>query len=141
MAIVNQIMRTPLFRQAGWQIALVALLAAGCAQSRFQNDPRAAGVGPYYLEVIADHPRDRDTQYYYPEFRVDGMTNQAEPYLGAPNPELADTQRLLTVIPPMPPSVQAIEGKGWPELEREGMPVFLPPQKPAWNGWGWSWTW
>ena len=140
MAIVHQTMRTPLFGQAGWPIALVAVLAAGCAPSRFQNDPRAAGVGPYYLEVM-DHPRDRATQYYYPEFRVAGMTNQPEPSLGAPNPELAKVQRLLTVIPPTPPSVQAIQGQGWPELERQGMPVFLPPQRPAWNGWGSSWTW
>jgi hypothetical protein len=29
----------------------------------------------------------------------------------------------------MPPSVQAIEGKGWPELERKGLPLFLPKQQ------------
>jgi hypothetical protein len=141
VASINKAMSTPRIRQAGWQITLIALLAAGCAQSRFQHDPRAAGIGPDYLDYIQQYPRDRDTQYYYPEFAVDGMTNRAELYSGAPTPEAAHIQPLLTVLPPVPRSVQAIEGKGWPELEREGMPMFLPPQNPSWGGWGWSWTW
>ena len=115
--------------KAGWPITLVAVLAAGCAQSRFQNDPRAALVGPDYLDYIQEYPRDRDTQYYYPAFRVDGLTNRAESFADTQNAGPADIQRLLTIIPPMPPSVQEIEGKGWPELEREGIPVFLPKQE------------
>jgi hypothetical protein len=115
--------------KAGWQIVLAVLLASGCAPSRFQNDPRAAGVGPDYLDDIEQYPRDRATQYYYPGFTLQGLTNWADPSPATPPPGLADIQRLLIILPPMPPSVQAIEGKGWPELEREGMPAFLPQQR------------
>lgn len=110
--------------KAGWPLVLVTVLAAGCAQSRFQNDPRAAVVGPDYLDYIEEYPRDRDTQYYYPGFTVDGLPNRGDPFAETQNAGPAGIQRLLITIPPMPPSVQNLEGKGWPELEREGIPVF-----------------
>lgn len=112
----------------GLPVALAALLVAGCAQSRFTNDPRAALVGPDYLDYIEQYPRDRDTQYYYPDFTVAGLEGWHSPEEGLTNAAPADIQALLTTLPPVPPSVQSIEGKGWPELERKGMPCFLPQE-------------
>ncbi len=115
--------------KTGLQIALVALLAGGCVHSsRFRNDPRAAVVGPDYLAYIAEYPMDRATQYYYPAFTIAGLTNWADPLAGMQGTVPAEIRRLLTTVPPMSPSVQAIEGKGWPELERKGMPLFLTKQ-------------
>jgi hypothetical protein len=116
--------------KAGLQVLLVVVLTAGCAQqSRFHNDPRAAVLGPDYLDYIDKHPRDRDTQYCYPAFTVRGLTNWVDPLVGMQSVASPDVQRLETIIPPMLPEVQAIEGKGWPELERKGLPVFLPKQQ------------
>ena len=116
--------------KAGLQIALIALVAGGCAQPTwFQNDPRAAVVGPDYLDYIQQHPRDRATQYYYPAFTIAGLTNWTNPLADMPSTAPTKVQQLLTVIPTMSPSVLAIEGKGWPELERKGMPLFLPKQQ------------
>ncbi len=118
--------------KAGWQIALVAVLTAGCAQNKIVNDPRAAVIGPEYLKDIAEYPRDRDTQYYYPDFTVTGLTNWVDPSPVAQNYGPGDIQSLLITIPPVPPTVRKIEGKGWPELEREGIPLFLPKQEQSW---------
>ena len=108
-------------------MAVIATLAVGCAHpSRFQNDPRAAVVGPDYLDYIQKYPRDRDTQYYYPAFGVYGTTNRGDLLAALPSAVPADIQALQTIIPPMSPSVQAIEGAGWPTLEQKGMPLFLP---------------
>ncbi len=110
-------------------MALVAVLVAGCAESRFKNDPRAALVGPDYLDYIAQYPRDRDTQFYYPHFVVAGAQNLEEPSFGPSDPSLASLQALLITLPEVPPAVQKIEGKGWPELERKGMPFSAPGEK------------
>lgn len=113
-------------------IAMLAMLLAGCCcqhQSKFKNDPRAAVVGPAYLDYIQEYPRDRDTQYYYPSFKVTGITIPEEWFAGTQNTEHADIQGLLTEIPPIPPSVQKIEGKGWPELESTGIPLFTSGKK------------
>lgn len=108
-------------------MAAIATLAVGCAHpSRYQNDPRAAVVGPDYLDYIEKYPRDRDTQYYYPAFGIYGSTNRGDLLTALPSTASADTQRLETIIPPMSPSVQAVEGAGWKELEQKGMPLFLP---------------
>ena len=116
--------------KAGLQVVVAVILTAGCAQpSRFQNDPRAAVVGPGYLDCIEKYPRDRHTQYYYPAFMVHGLTNWVDPFVGLQSAVSPDIQKLETSIPLMPPSVQAIEGKGWPELERKGLPMFLPKQQ------------
>ncbi len=112
--------------KAGWTILLISGLAAGCAHpSRYQHDSRAAVVGPDYLDYVDQYPRDRDTQYYYPVFKVGGDRERGELF---PEPENAapfEIKRLLIAVPPAPPAVQAIEGKGWPELEREGIPFFF----------------
>ena len=116
--------------KADMLVALVVILTAGCTQpSRHLNDPRAAVVGPVYLDYIDQYPRDRDTQYYYPAFTLHGLTNWADPLAGRPSAASPDVQRLETTIPPMLAEVQAIEGKGWPELERKGLPVFLPTEQ------------
>ncbi len=116
--------------KAGLQIAFVALLAGGCVHStRFQNDPRAAVVGPKYLDYMQQYPMDRVTQYYYPTFGVSGAPHRGDLFAGIPDTVPPEVQRLETVIPLLPPSVQAIEGKGWPELERKGLPLFLSRQE------------
>ena len=86
-------------------------------------------VGPVYLDYIDQYPRDRDTQYYYPSFTLNSLTNWPDPLEGSQSVVSLDVQKLETTIPPMSPSVQAIEGKGWPELERKGIPMFLPKQQ------------
>jgi len=108
-------------------MALIVTLAAGCAQpSRFQNDPRAAVVGPDYLDYIEQYPRDRDTQRDYPAFGISGSPSRKDQFAGLPSTLPTNIQQLQTDIPPMPPSVQAIEGTGWQQLEQKGMPLFLP---------------
>jgi hypothetical protein len=112
-------------------VAIAALLTAGCAQpSRFQSDPRAAAVGPDYLDYLQKYPMDEATQYYYPSFKVSSAPERRHLYADLQEAVPADIQRLQTVIPPLPPLVKATEGKGWPELERNGgMPLFLPKQE------------
>jgi hypothetical protein len=103
-------------------IVVLALIGAGCTSpSKFANDPRAAIVGPHYLDYIEQNPRDRGTQYYYPLFAVHGFTNEVDYTL--PNPSLkAEFQPLLTVIPEPTEEVKQITGKGWPKLEHSGIP-------------------
>ncbi len=112
--------------KAKFSIVAMALLLAGCAQpSRFQHDPRAAVVGPAYLDYIQEYPRDRATQYYYPSFGISGFAGQKDLLAGMPSATPADIRKLETVIPPMTPEARQTEGKGWPELEHKGIPVFL----------------
>jgi hypothetical protein len=101
---------------------VLGLGLAGCASSKYASNPGAAVVGPGYLEAMAAHPRDRDTQYYYPHFEVRGY----EPSAGAAAPlpkasisaEVAD---LLINIPEPSREVTEITGKGYPCLERTGI--------------------
>src|SRR5438046_663123 len=45
-------------------ILSLALVGSGCTtSSKYVNDPRAAAVGPAYLDYIDEYPRDRDTQF------------------------------------------------------------------------------
>jgi len=102
-------------------IALV-FVAAGCTtSSKYVNDPRAAAVGPDYLDYIDKHPRDRATQYYYPSFGVGGYTNEVD-YGASTSAEAAQFKPFLTQIPPVSEEVKEITGKGWPELEHIGKP-------------------
>jgi hypothetical protein len=106
----------------GMQMALVAVLLAGCsAPSRFKNDPRAAVVGPDYLDYIVQYPMDRDTQYYYPDFRLAGVTSKVGSSMQSPGFP-ANVDALLTQTPKPTPAVMESEGKGWPELEHDGIP-------------------
>ena len=109
-------------------IVPLALIFAGCsAPSRFAHDPRAAVVGPDYLETIAEYPRDRDTQYYYPVFSTSGAAQTTEPS-ASPAPSAADSSldALLVNIPQPTPDGKAVTGKGWRELEQVGIPFSLP---------------
>ena len=104
-------------------IIAVALLGSGCASpSKFVNDPRARVVGPDYLDAIAQHPRDRDTQFYYPLFTVGGITNGADSYDSPSKASESEFKALLTEIPQPTEAVKKITGKGWPQLERVGIP-------------------
>lgn len=103
-------------------IVVLALVAAGCSTgSKYVNDPRAAVVGPAYLDYIDQHPRDRDTQFYYPLFGVSGFTNDVD-YTPSTSPETAEFKPLLTQIPPVSEEIRELTGKGWPKLEHIGKP-------------------
>ncbi len=108
--------------KTGLQIAFVASLVAGCAApSHFKNDPRAAVVGPNYLDYIEHYPRDRDTQYYYPHLAAtEAKTAEASSAEG-PGSVPANIHALMTRTAKESPSVQKIEGEGWPELQRKGI--------------------
>jgi hypothetical protein len=109
--------------KTGLQIAFVALLVAGCAApSRFKNDPRAAVVGPDYLDYIEQHPMDRVTQYYYPQLAVAGAKTEEALSAEGPGSVPANIHALMTRTAKESPSVQKIEGNGWAELERKGIP-------------------
>jgi hypothetical protein len=103
-------------------ILALGLAASGCAtSSKYVNDPRAAVVGPDYLDYIDQHPRDKDTQFYYPLFDVRGFTNEVE-YSAPMSAADSEFKPLLTQIPQPSEEVKKITGKGWPRLERIGLP-------------------
>jgi hypothetical protein len=103
-------------------IIALALVACGCAApSKFANDPRAAVVGPAYLDYIQQHPRDRDTQFYYPLFAVGGSTNVVD-YRTPQTASEAEFKALVTEISEPTEAVKEMTGKGWPQLEHEGIP-------------------
>ena len=112
--------------KTGLQIAFVALLVAGCAgPSRFKNDPRAAVVGPDYLDYIERYPKDGDTQYYYPRLaatEANSASSAEAPSVDGPGSVPANIHALMTQTAKESPSVQRIEGKGWAELQRKGIP-------------------
>ena len=85
-------------------------------------------VGPAYLDYIQQYPRDRGTEYYRPGFSIAGKPHPIDLLAGVPTSVPPEIEALQTFLPPMAPSVQASEGKGWPQLEQKGMPLFLPTQ-------------
>lgn len=103
----------------------LGLLAAGCsAPSKFAHDPRAAVVGPDYLDYIYQYPRDRDTQYYYPVLTVGNLTNWVDPSSDlAKSASASAISSLIIDVPEPPEAVKQITGKGWPRLEKEGIPI------------------
>jgi hypothetical protein len=109
--------------KTGFQIAWIAILLVGCsAPSKYKNDPRAAVVGPDFLDDIELYPMDHDTQYFYPHF---GLT-QAKP-LETSSVQGSSTfppnlSALMIERPKPAPAVSEIEGKGWPQLEHDGIP-------------------
>lgn len=104
-------------------IIALALVAAGCAPaSRFAHDPRAAVVGPEYLDDIVEFPRDRITQYYYPVFTVDGLTNGPTAYSSESHAQFGQgVDALLIDLPEPSEAAKEATGKGWPELQRKGI--------------------
>jgi hypothetical protein len=104
----------------------LALCLTGCA-SRYSSDPRAAVVGPAYLDFIAEYPRDRDTQYYYPGFSIRDF--QLPTALSIPMPSVASPRVavLLAGVPEPSQKVKDITGKGYPRLERTGLLLFTGP--------------
>ena len=103
-------------------ILVLALVAVGCTTpSKYANDPRAAVVGPAYLDYIDEYPRDKATQYYYPLFNVPGSNDEAD-YNNPISPEMAEFKPLLIKIPQPTEEVREITGKGWAELEHIGKP-------------------
>lgn len=101
------------------------VLASGCTHSpsRFAHDPRAAVVGPDYLDAIADYPRDQSTQFYYPVLTARGLENWTDPYADAPKGSFGNgVDALLIDVPQPSDEVRQITGKGWPRLEQYGIP-------------------
>jgi len=109
---------------------LSALVLTGCSHaSRFASDPRAALVGPAYLDYIVENPRDLDTQFYYPAFTTRADENgsaQPQGVIGAAIP--ATITALMIDIPQPSQNVHDSAGKGYPELERDGIPLFTAPK-------------
>ena len=107
-------------------LVLVVMSLAGCAtQSKFASDPRAAVVGPAYLDYIAEYPSDRDTQYYYPSFTVAGVGKWVDLFPSEMPSSSSSIDALLTDIPEPSPAVKDLTGKGYPLFEqRSGLLVF-----------------
>jgi hypothetical protein len=119
------LIKLPMMKIMGF--ALLALSVTGCA-SRFASDPRAAVVGPAYLDCIANNPCDRDTQYYYPAFTVRGMGDWVDPTLTLTNITVdRGITAMLTDVPKPSRKVLEISGKGYPDLEAAGLRLFTAP--------------
>jgi len=109
-------------KTVGW--LCLALALTGCAESRYAHDPRAAVVGPAFLDSIAEYPPDRATEYYYPIFGVQGMTGATPSPVPAPAGEVSPVNALLIERPAACPEVQEITGQGYPRLEAKGVRLF-----------------
>jgi hypothetical protein len=110
-------------------LLIVVMLLAGCStSSKFVHDPRAAQIGPAYLDYIAEYPPDRDTQFYYPSFTISGREKWVDPTTTLLPSPMPDIDTLLTHIPEPSRAVKDITGKGYPQLEQEsGLLVFTGP--------------
>jgi hypothetical protein len=110
------------------RFVFLVLFLTGCASSKFSSNPGAAVVGPGYLDAIAEHPRDRDTQYYYPSFKIQDYQPSAEALEPLPKAAVgAEVAALLTYVPEPSAHVKEITGKGYPCLERTGIQLFTGP--------------
>jgi len=109
------------------RIVLLILCLTGCA-SKYASDPRAAVVGPAYLDAIAANPRDRATQYYYPSFAIRNFEPAAALSTPWPTPAVTpEIAALQTEIPEPSRNVREITGKGYPCLEQAGLRLFTGP--------------
>lgn len=116
------------------RFVFLAFCLTGCASSKHSTDPRAAVVGPAYLDYIAAHPRDQATQYYYPSFGIHNF--QPSEALLTPLPKSAAGPKvaaLLADIPEPSRQVQEVTGKGYPCLERTGIRLFTAPSQQKLN--------
>jgi len=102
----------------------LVILASGCTtSSRFAHDPRAAVVGPDYLDVIVENPRDRSTQFYYPDFTIRDLADWTDPYANSPKGSFGQgVDDLLIPVPEPTQEAKQATGKGWPRLEHTGIP-------------------
>ena len=103
-------------------LLLLTVVVSGCCHSRYANDPRAAIVGPAYLDYIADYPRDCATEYYYPTFHLSGVTHP--PVEPLPVTLSSATDALLIQRPPESDRVRSETGEGYPHLECKGIRLF-----------------
>jgi hypothetical protein len=110
-------------------LILLVISLAGCSTpSKFVSDPRAAQIGPAYLDYIVEYPPDRDTQFRYPSFTVTGLEKWVDPYMNALPSPFPSIDALLIKIPEPSQAVKDITGKGYPQLEQEsGLLVFTGP--------------
>jgi len=105
-----------------WTASLLVVLVGCSAPSKYKNDPRAAVVGPDFLDYIEQYPMDRDTQYYYPHFAV-AESKPLEAFIAEGSSSVPqNVSALMIQIPKPEPSVREHEGKGWPKLESDGIP-------------------
>jgi hypothetical protein len=113
-------------KMIGLVLPVLVLCVIGCSSpSRFASDPRAAVVGPAYLDYITEFPRDRSTELYYPAFTSGSVEPGVPPTMvstGAGVP--ANVASLLIDIPQPKPDVKDSAGKGYPDLERTGIRLF-----------------
>lgn len=103
-----------------WMCPLLIVLVGCSAPSKYKNDPRAAVVGPDFLDYIDQYPMDRDTQYSYPHFGVVDARPLEMPSNGSSFPQ--NVSALMIQTPKPAPSVLENEGKGWAKLEHDGIP-------------------
>jgi hypothetical protein len=109
-------------------LACVAMVLAGCAESPYAHDPRAAVVGPAYLDYIAEYPPDRATQLYYPSFALRDMAATTGAVVPFPVPPHSAVDALIVERPAESKKVQEITGTGFPDLESTGIRVFTSAQ-------------
>jgi hypothetical protein len=107
----------------GFALGIMAIVLVGCSTpSKHANDPRAAVVGPDYLDYIEQYPMDRDTQYYYPHFGLADAKVMETRATESSSSFPASISALMIQRPTPPPTVMEIEAEGWPALERDGIP-------------------
>jgi hypothetical protein len=108
--------------------AIICVLSISCltgCASKYSSHPGAALIGPGYLDTIADYPRDRDTQYYYPGFGIRNFELSPDASKPLPKPDLSPAvAALLTQLPEPSQQVKDITGKGYPCLEKTGIRLF-----------------
>jgi len=107
----------------GFQLAWIAILLAGCsAPSKFTHDPRAAVVGPDFLDYMEQYPMDHDTQYFYPHFGLAGAKSLEASNAEGSNVFPQNLSALMIERPKPSQEVREIDGQGWPKLEHDGIP-------------------
>jgi hypothetical protein len=112
---------------------LLALSVAGCSSPnphRYALDPRAALVGPAYLDYMAEFPRDRDTECFYPSFTSRSVETAAHPTTAFADAGVPPAVAALLIDIPQPnPNVDGCAGTGYPKLERTGIRLFTAAAK------------
>lgn len=112
-------------------LCLLTVSVVGCSSpSRFASDPRAAVVGPAYLEYMAEFPRDRSTEFFYPVFTSRGGENAIPPSTALTSAAVPPSVAALLIDIPQPnKNVDGCAGQGYPELEKTGIRLFTAQAK------------